>query len=271
VEKPSKKGACDMKKEKDNFSEPSELQKGMIRGEVERLAYDHVLVENERYVVVSGWAGQIPSTLYEVGRLRKLAFREAGKSTGRKVDIDQFDLYYLHILIWGKETQEIVGACRIGQVDIILKRYGQEGLYTGHLSALIPAFVGHEMHTLEISKAFVREEYRRQVAPISLLCRGIGKFMLHNPHYRGIIGFISHGGSTLKVSKRSKERQASGKVHAGRKGMSGLLRLGGTLGEDSVLAFTDLTEARAGLRYCMGKTASEQFTEYHQPRHDRAA
>jgi hypothetical protein len=265
-----------MKQKRDNPVEPSELQKGMVRGEVEHLAYDHILVENERYLAVRAWAGKIPSTLYEVGRLRKLAFHEAGRGTGEKVDLDQFDLYYMHVLIWSKERQEIVGACRIGQVDIVLKRYGQEGLYTGRLAAFMPAFVRHETHTLEISKVFVREEYQRQVAPISLLCRGIGKFISHNPHYRGLIGFISHQGLTLSASKRSKAQQGSGRVagvpvHAGRKGVSDLLRMGGTVGEDSVLAFVDLTESRAGLRYCMGKTASERFAEYHQSRHDLAA
>ena len=165
---------------------------------------------------------------------------------------------------------------RIGQVDIVLKRYGREGLYTGRLAAFMPTFVRHEAHTLEISKVFVRKEYQRQVAPISLLCRGIGKFISHNPHYRGLIGFISHQGVISNASKRLKAQQGSGTVagvavHAGGKGVSDLLRMGGTVGEDSVLAFVDINESRAGLRYCMGKTASERFTEYHQPRHDRAA
>jgi hypothetical protein len=256
--------------------EPSQLQIEMIRGEVEHLAYDHVIAENERYLAVKAWSGKIPSALYEVGRLRELAFKEAGRGTGKKVDLDQYDLYYLHILIWSKERQEIVGACRIGQVDIVLKRYGREGLYTGRLAAFMPTFVRHETHTLEISKVFVREEYQRQVAPISLLFRGIGKFISHNPHYRGLIGFISQQGLILNTSKSVKAQQGSGTavrvpVHAGGKGVSDLLRMGGTVGEDSVLAFVDLTESRAALRYCMGKTVSERFAEYHQPRHDLAA
>ena len=265
-----------MKKERDNPARFSQPQQGMIRGEVEHLAYDHVLVENERYLAVSAWAGQIPSALYEVGRLRELAFREAGRGTDRKVDLDQFDLYYLHILIWSKERKEIAGACRIGQVDIVLKRYGREGLYTGRLATFMPTFVRHETQTLEISKAFVSEEYRRQIAPVSLLCRGIGKFISHNPHYRGLIGFVSDRSSALNASKRSKAHRTSGKVtavlvNAGGKGVSDLLRMGGTIGEDSVLAFVDLTESRAGLQYCMGRAGSERFTEYHKPRHNRAA
>lgn len=262
-----------MEKERDNLMEPSELQKGTIRGEMEHLTYNDILVENERYLAVRAWSEQIPSALYEVGRLRELAFREAGRGMGRRIDLDRFDLYYLHVLIWNKEKREIVGACRIGQVDIVLKRYGQEGLYTGQLAAYV---LRHELHTLEISKTFVREEYRKQLAPVSLLCRGVGKFISHNPHYRGLIGFLSHRGFIVGGSKRSRVRRVSGAVpglpvYAGGKGISDLLRMGGTIAEDSVLAFVDLNESRTGLRYCMGKAGSERFIEYHQSRHEWAA
>jgi hypothetical protein len=43
--------------------DPSDPQ--IIRGEVAQLAYNHVLVENERFAVVSAWAGQIPNLIKE--------------------------------------------------------------------------------------------------------------------------------------------------------------------------------------------------------------
>ena len=248
------------------------LHPEVIRGEVEHLAYDHVLVESERYMAVTAWAGQIPNALYEVGRLRELAFREAGKGTGKRLDLDQFDLYYLHVLVWSKERREIVGACRIGQVDIVLKRYGRDGLYTGRLFAYSPAFVRDAGPALEISKAFVRGEYRGQVMPISLLCRGIGQFISRNPHYRNLIGVVSHRRPILNGSRKSKVHGVSGiPVHADGKGVPGSLRLGGTVGENPATAFVDLTESRTGLRYCMGKAGSERFMEYYQTKRDRAA
>ncbi len=248
------------------------LHQEVIRGEVGHLAYDHVLVENEHYVVVTAWAGQIPNALYEVGRLREISFRGAGRGTGKRLDLDQFDLYYLHVLVWSKERREIVGACRIGQVDVVLKRYGRDGLYTGRLFAYSPAFVRDEGPTLEISKAFVRGEYRRQVVPISLLCRGIGQFISRNPHYRNLIGLISHRRSILNWSGKSKAHGASDvPVHADGKDARGSLRLGGTMGENPVLAFVDLTESRTGFRYGMGKAEWERFMEYHRPKRDRAA
>ncbi|MGD0663125.1 MAG: GNAT family N-acetyltransferase [Syntrophorhabdales bacterium] len=257
-----------------NPAEPvgAPLHSEVIQAEVEHLAYDHVLVENERYVVVTAWAGQIPNALYEVGRLRELAFREAGRGTGKRLDLDQFDLYYLHVLVWSKERREIAGACRIGQVDIVLKRYGRDGLYTGRLFAYSPALVRDEGPALEISKAFVRGEYQGQVMPISLLCQGVGQFISRNPHYRNLIGLVSRRRSILNGPRKSKVHNASGvPVHADGKGVPGSLRLGGTVGENPDLAFVDLTETQTGLRYCMGKAGLERFIEYYQPKRDRAA
>ncbi|MBR2242124.1 MAG: hemolysin, partial [Prevotella sp.] len=43
---------------------------------------------NEIYVVT---AHQAPNVMREIGRLREIAFREAGGGTGKEVDIDEFD------------------------------------------------------------------------------------------------------------------------------------------------------------------------------------
>ena len=43
---------------------------------------------NEIYIVT---AHDSPNVMQEIGRLREVAFREAGGGTGKKVDIDEFD------------------------------------------------------------------------------------------------------------------------------------------------------------------------------------
>ena len=43
---------------------------------------------NEIYVVT---AHEAPNVMREIGRLREIAFREAGGGTGMEVDIDEFD------------------------------------------------------------------------------------------------------------------------------------------------------------------------------------
>ena len=43
---------------------------------------------NEIYIVT---AHEAPNVMLEIGRLREIAFREAGGGTGKETDIDEFD------------------------------------------------------------------------------------------------------------------------------------------------------------------------------------
>jgi len=45
----------------------------------------------------------------EIGRLRELSFRAVGEGTGRKRDIDKYDSYYMHLILWDEDDLEIVG------------------------------------------------------------------------------------------------------------------------------------------------------------------
>ena len=44
---------------------------------------------NEIYVIT---AHNAPNVMKEIGRLREIAFREAGGGTGKEMDIDEFDI-----------------------------------------------------------------------------------------------------------------------------------------------------------------------------------
>ena len=55
---------------------------------------------NEIYVVT---AHDAPNVLREIGRLREIAFREAGGGTGKPLDLDEFDLCdncYKQLIVW---------------------------------------------------------------------------------------------------------------------------------------------------------------------------
>ena len=44
---------------------------------------------NEIYIIT---AHNSPNVMQEIGRLREIAFREAGGGTGKETDIDEFDI-----------------------------------------------------------------------------------------------------------------------------------------------------------------------------------
>ena len=67
---------------------------------------------NEIYIVTYHNA---PNTLREIGRLREIAFREAGGGTGKELDLDEFDTCencYKQLIVWNPEAQEIIGGYR---------------------------------------------------------------------------------------------------------------------------------------------------------------
>ena len=67
---------------------------------------------NEIYVVT---AHNAPNVMKEIGRLREIAFREAGGGTGKSMDIDEFDTCencYKQLIVWNPEAEEIIGGYR---------------------------------------------------------------------------------------------------------------------------------------------------------------
>ncbi len=159
--------------------------------EVCALPHGQILLENSEYVVVHARAHQIPHLLYEVGRLREHSFRQAGEGTGRDVDLDRFDLFYTHLLLWNKSKNEIVGGYRIGQVDLILDRFGRKGLYTNTLFHYKPAFLEQIRRGLELGRSFVRPEYQKKYTPLFYLWKGIGRFVADHPRYRVLFGPVT--------------------------------------------------------------------------------
>ena len=64
---------------------------------------------NEIYIIT---AHNSPNVMREIGRLREIAFREAGGGTGKEVDIDEFDICencYNQLIVWNPEEEEIIG------------------------------------------------------------------------------------------------------------------------------------------------------------------
>ena len=74
-----------------------------------------------------------PSVVREIARLREVTFRHVGEGTGRRLDIDQYDQSYRHLLLWDDNQLEIIGAYRLGFCDEIVSTHGVQGLYTSTL------------------------------------------------------------------------------------------------------------------------------------------
>src|SRR5208283_878274 len=174
----------------------------VIYGEVDLLPAQQVLWETDQYSVMYASAQQIPNLLYEIGRLRELTFRHVGEGTGREVDLDRFDLYYTHLFLWNKEKQEVVGAYRLGQVDLILGRFGKKGLYTSSLFEYKEGFLSRMDAGIELGRSFVRVSYQKLYSPLLLLWKGIGHFIARNPQYPILFGPVTISNSYAALSRQ---------------------------------------------------------------------
>ncbi len=162
-----------------------------MRAEVEGLAPDQKLIENGDYLVCVAPAAQIPNTLREIGRLREIAFRQAGEGTGRSRDLDRFDAHYQHLWIWNARTHEVAGAYRLAGTDAVLSRFGSDGLYTSTLFRFRPGLLESLHPALELGRSFVRPEYQKSYIALLLLWKGIGRYVARNPRYRVLFGPVS--------------------------------------------------------------------------------
>jgi putative hemolysin len=163
----------------------------LLAEEVARLPKDQCLAENGDLAVYLGAAGEIPQLLREVGRLREITFRGAGEGTGKSWDLDSFDDYYSHILLWHKTKRELVGAYRAGNTAEILAERGISGLYTSTLFRYDERIFQKLGPALELGRSFVRPEYQRQYAPLLLLWKGIARMVARRPEIPVLFGAVS--------------------------------------------------------------------------------
>jgi putative hemolysin len=130
------------------------------------------------------------AVMRELGRLREIAFRAVGEGTGRKRDLDEFDTYYRHVIVWDDADLQIVGAYRIGDVASILATRGPEGLYTHGLFSFNEDMRAHFDQSLELGRSFVQPRYQGLRALDYLWC-GIGAYLTTRPDIRYCFGPVS--------------------------------------------------------------------------------
>jgi putative hemolysin len=178
-------------------AEPAEL----LAAELNGLGRDRCLAENSDLAVYLAKASETPRMLLELGRLREVTFRLAGEGTGKRRDLDRFDRYYWHVLLWHKRRQELVGAYRAGNTAEILAEHGVKGLYTNTLFRFDERVFKKIGPALELGRSFVRPEYQRQYAPLLLLWKGIARLLATHAGTPVLFGAVSISNDYNKASR----------------------------------------------------------------------
>jgi hypothetical protein len=130
------------------------------------------------------------SVLKEIGRLREISFRHVKEGSGKKRDIDEYDLLYEHIVLWDDKDGEIVGSYRVAKSKDILNNYGKEGFYTSTLFDYQESFENYFSQGLELGRSFIQPKYQNSRA-LDYLWQGIGAYLKNNPDIRYMFGPVS--------------------------------------------------------------------------------
>jgi putative hemolysin len=162
-----------------------------IGRDIANLAAARKLCEAGELAVYLGTEDEMPNVVREIGRLREVAFRQAGEGTGRAIDLDAFDRYYLHLVLWNQKAGEVAGAYRLGPTPDILPRYGMRGLYTSTLFRFRKDLFERIGPAVELGRSFIRPEYQKQYAPLLLLWKGIGRYVANRPECATLFGGVS--------------------------------------------------------------------------------
>lgn len=177
------------------------IQPELIQSEVESLMENYLLFKSKNFCVICAPSVDMPNIMNEIGRLREITFREVGEGTNRKIDVDEFDLYYNQLFIWDEDVKTIVGAYRVGKGKEIIERYGKKGFYIQSLFKIDNGFLPILSQSIELGRSFITNEYQRKPLPLFLLWKGILYFLIKNPEYRYLIGPVSISSRFSNFSK----------------------------------------------------------------------
>jgi putative hemolysin len=173
----------------------------LIESDLKNLEKDHLLFRQGSFSVYCTPFNKIPNIIRELGRLREITFRAAGEGTNKKLDLDPYDIYYNHLIIWDNLKNQIAGAYRIGKGKDILNQYGTKGFYISSLFKIKNDFDRILGSSFELGRSFIIKEYQRHPLVLFLLWKGILWYLMKNPDYKYLIGPVSISNDYSKQSK----------------------------------------------------------------------
>lgn len=177
------------------------VEASLIKAEISALPSRQRLLDQGDLTVYFAEAEQIPNILQEIGRLREETFRKVKEGTGRPLDLDYFDSFYIHLFLWNRAAGEIVGAYRLVDAEQTCIERGIKHLYTHTLFAYKPRLLKQIGPALELGRSFVREEYQRNFNSLNMLWKGIARYVVLNPRYHGLFGTVSISSEYDSISR----------------------------------------------------------------------
>lgn len=154
---------------------------------------------NELYIVT--WHDS-PNVVAEIGRLREVAFRQAGGSTGNAIDLDEYDKMekpYKQLIVWDPDNEAIIGGYRflLGS-EAAFDESGQPILASSHQFHFSQKFIDDYLpYAIELGRNFVAPEYQssrngaNSIFAFDNLWDGLVAIIMKNPKLLYFFGKIT--------------------------------------------------------------------------------
>lgn len=140
------------------------------------------------------------AVMREIGRLREIAFRQVGEGTGQQTDVDKYDNYYRHLVLWDEDELEVVGAYRIGEAKRLLDENRDQWVYSAELFDYSPHMQRYFEQGVELGRSFVQPKYWGKRS-LDYLWYGIGAYLNRYPGTRYLFGPVSLSNSYPVLAK----------------------------------------------------------------------
>ncbi len=172
------------------------VDRELLEGELtqERFLRNTNNAGNVIYVVT---AADSPNVMREIGRLRELAFRQAGGGTGEEIDIDEMDTApdgYKQLVVWDPAAKEILGGYRF----IVSRSPDTKNLSTEHYFRFSDRFRQEFLpYTIELGRSFVQPNYQgsrsnpKGLYALDNLWDGLGALLVRNPDMKYFFGKVT--------------------------------------------------------------------------------
>jgi predicted GNAT family N-acyltransferase len=167
------------------------VDKNTLAAQVAALPPQQCLVSAGSIDVYYSSMAQTPDIVTEIQRLRESVFRALEEGSGQPLDGDDFDESYIHLFLFERSTERIVGGCRLGRTDILLRSGGVNSLYLNRMFSFGSGFINMTHSCLEMGRSFIAPDFQRSYQAFQLLFKGIGSFISLFPQYQTLYGTVS--------------------------------------------------------------------------------
>ncbi|MBK7959053.1 MAG: GNAT family N-acetyltransferase [Bacteroidetes bacterium] len=168
----------------------SPIPNELVHYDVKNLPKESLILEDGHYQVYYSSALNLPSALKQIGILREQSMRDQERGTGKKMDIDEFDVFYYQVFIWDKKQLKILGGFRMSFCDWILQHYGKKGLYSNRLFQYDNKMNEFLLESIEIGKIFFANKLKEDDQMIHLMWKIISTIHLKFNQYKHIISTL---------------------------------------------------------------------------------